>query len=637
MSKLSRKVADLESRIFAIGGKFDKFVTSDFVKNWRVSYTSEILGGIYLALCVNTKDPLKRNRVQFFTSMLNDKSTSPADLPWANPISVLGGFDDSGVTWIPPAGSTIVIAFVGGSRNAPFYLGTIHQVSRGTSPYQWGYEIQEYYDIWDGHRKGYLVGPNDGSQLLPPWTSEQYNAVDSAQFDTFDDDPQAFDKITYAHIYGIKTGGKYGWKIDEGDYKCNNRWSRSELFSGRGNILLFKDDHLNPCGQHTNPKCTKKSGGDLSNCSGGGASCGTTKAPDQNNLNQGANPYAKREEECRLYKGANTPQNNACVLSQSGYQLQSLSGHYIFADDSVEQPSGVPTWELDFDFGCTDKFTGKMGSKSATGHSITLNDKESDTGVRADGNGIELKTASGIKLSLNDHTTGSKPGGCPPNLAGDKRGFHIETTAQNTFDMVDAGNKQCSPARKEGGESINKATGAYIQLRTGYGIRIKMSDTGSQENTANQSFEIISPQKDNTKAGPHMLVMQESTSQDGGFLFLRAGGIIETISYNHNIESVGTADHPASKIVEVSDSYLMQSKSAYFSIEQSMLVLAKQNIYLLAGQDCVGTDGSAEPCVMPLICFNPATGGLVISDKLFGSASPSAAKVQLSMVMQNPE
>jgi hypothetical protein len=42
-------------------------------------------------------------------------------LPWAHAVSSMGGFDDCGLTWVPPAGSKVVILFENGFLD---YMGS---------------------------------------------------------------------------------------------------------------------------------------------------------------------------------------------------------------------------------------------------------------------------------------------------------------------------------------------------------------------------------------------------------------------------------------------------------------------------------------------------------------------------------
>src|SRR5690606_13265698 len=150
------------------------------------------------------------------------------------------------------------------------------------------------------------------------------------------------------------------------------------------------------------------------------------------NSNNGSNPYFKHENECRPYKGPGTPQNNKCMLHQGGIQCLSRGGATFLLDDSVEEPRGIPTWETStepHDFGCNDKTLAKIKIISQTGHVFEMSDVEEESKLRGRQNYIRLKTASGNVIELNDHTVGKKDcPGCPPNLAGEKRGITMQST-----------------------------------------------------------------------------------------------------------------------------------------------------------------------------------------------------------------
>ena len=110
----------------------------------------------------------------------------------------MGGFDDCGLTWVPPAGCTVCIVFENGNRQAPYYIGTAWHRNRGPDgKHTWGINIEEYYKVSEGHRKGYMVGPDDGSQVLPPWNTENYNGFDLNSVVDFAEKPEAQKLITY--------------------------------------------------------------------------------------------------------------------------------------------------------------------------------------------------------------------------------------------------------------------------------------------------------------------------------------------------------------------------------------------------------------------------------------------------------
>lgn len=608
--------------------RIQEIVLSEFEKREKLEGSSETLFGLQLATVVDTLDPLKKGRVRYYTPFLDERETPVEGLPWASPISSFGGFDDSGSPWVPPAGSKVAILFHNGNRNSAYYIGTIWSSHRGADgdhlSFWDNYPIPEYTCLWDGRRGGYLVGDNTGDQVHMPWNTEMYNGYDNDSVVDFYNDPAQYQSITNPHIYGYKTNGKHGHKMVDGDPNCNNRYSRGELFTGRGNILLMKDDHLHPGGQYAfgnnlnlaycrRPE--RMSASSTASAPGSGTlkenvccdgetsesrcvpvSCSPKRCPktgattvDRESLF--ANPFYKRSEEMRLYEGAPTPQNNKCELKQSGNQLQSLSGHQFVQDDSVDQPMGIPNWENGFNFGCTDLFKGKTFVRSATGHIIKADDEESRPNVRSENNGISLRTASGNFFDLNDETL--PDGECSGERAGPMSGLTAITRSSHVFRMSDHGIKQKSPDRKEGGEPKTAEDGyeGYILLRSGYGLQLLMKDQGRQDKTDEQFIHLMAPQKDNTTRGPHHFVMQEK--DDGpGLVMLRAGGHYYQSSYDDSIEVVGTEDNKASKFTTITGSQLVDIKDYYFNHNETTIYWAENYIFLLAGQDCDVPDDS---------------------------------------------
>lgn len=574
---------------------------------------------MHLALVVDTLDPLKQNRVRFFSPFLHTTKLKLNQLPWANPISSLGGFDDCGASWVPPAGSTVALIFESGHKGAPYYIGTVWQKYRGQPP-NWPYPIEEYDKIHAGHRKGYLQGP-DEQQSLPPWNTESYNGADLG----FDDAGSGQDKLTYANIYGFKTPQKHGLKFVDGDYKCAHKNKRVEVYSSCGNWIILKDDHLHEFKPEQEDSCPESGNTIIKYRPGGAASSeipvkeGKTPGgyPEPCQHSEGGAKYFKHKNELRPWKGPKTPQNNKIELPQSGIQFLSIAGHSFVMDDSVDQPTGKPEWEKSmetFDFGCNNKFKGKTFWKSATGHKIELNDEEEDSEVRNENNGIKFLTACGNKIELNDHSINT-------TTAGEKRGIHLETTSQHTIKLIDEENQQ-SQGRKEGGSPMPKAKKAYIQIRSGYGLEIKMDD-GDQSKTDTQSIRITSPQKDNTDRGPHILNFQEASSGPGQ-VFLKVGGNYSCYTYDNHVTIVGNKDkNPASHITTVSKDTVMMTEKFYFNMADMQAFIAKKIILLMAGQDCPqpGTDGSG-PCPAPVLCLT--SKGIVASDRVFVSASDSA-------------
>ena len=652
-----------------------------------------IIQGLTKALCVETIDPWKLNRVRYFHPMLHRPDAKVFSLPFASPISSMGGFDDCGLNWVPPAGSTIMLMYEMGNTDRAFYIGTTWNKDRGAGGSQLTqiFPSREYDSVHKGHRKGYLVGPDDESQVFPPWNTESYNSDDLETARQFAEDPNEQKRTTYPNIYGFKTPEKHMLKMVDGNAKCNRRWKRLEMMSGCGNWMIFKDDHLHYGGQWSHPNCNpKSSGSSIDICSNhkselpyfsdfhgtpmeGSSNCdpdcnGTSKSQCSKilgghsstpcdpkttycNSNQGTNKFFKHKNECRPYKGPGTPQNNACDLPQSGIQFLSIAGHSWVMDDSVEEPKGKPVWERsmeDFDFGCNDKFLGRTYWKSATGHSIMMSDVEEASQLRGEQNYIQIKSANGNRIELNDHTVGDADcPGCPPNYAGEKRGIHLQSTSNHVIKMIDHMNLQCAPCRKEGGVPTPKATKAYIQIRSGYGLEMKFSDDFSQETTQSQWIQITNPQcanpdtdsKCNAKKGcgyrgPHFLRFQAAPVGSPGIVFLRAGGHAIRQTFDKDIVLVGDKEcNPSDKFTYVSKRHIRAVEDVDFRYSgQLHIFFAEKQILLLAGRDCPPPPGKKckGPCVYSVIVarcpvFCPLTGILhwtekAMSERVFASA-----------------
>ena len=621
------QIKSLQIRVRGIQDKFHgmrydmrQIAQSEVKKRWKIQPQAETFFGLYTALCIDTLDPWKSNRVRFFSPLLNEPDTQIKSLDWAWPISSMGGFDDCGLNWVPPAGSTLVISFERGSRSSPYYHGTTWTRTRKgvEGARSFGYNIEEFYKIHEGHRSGYLVGPNDGSQAFAPWNTENSNGydIDSQTLNEVETDPSFWNKMSYPHIYGFKTPQKHMFKLDDGDYKCNHRWKRVEIMTGCGNWLIFKDDHMHPCGQWAN----SGSGGT------GGAPYGMElcpcvdsdgKAVEKTNCNDGcqkefANPYFKHQNEMRPYIGPGTPQNNKCDLPQSGIQFLSLSGHTFLMDDSVNQPRGTPEWERStkpFDFGCDDHYKGRTAWVSATGHEIEMNDLESPAKIRGNQNWIRMRSACGNKVELNDHTT-------PDCVAGSQRGIWLQSTSNHTLELCDNTNKQCSKRRGDGLPK-NDAKEAYVRLRSGYGIEVKIGDNNTQKPiTQSQYLHIFCPQYTN-KCGPHYMLFQEQPTN--GIVLLRVGGdyIVSTCQNHYTV--VGDKKRPSDKVVVVSKDYMEITEEMYLNKAKVHVFLADEMIYLLAGKDCPIPGDGMGPCAFPVLVYTP--WGITISDRVIASAS----------------
>lgn len=200
---LEAKVSQLESFIKSLGldtqaKSGPKRVQSRLLKQKQSIY------GIYPALCIDTIDVYKQNRIRYFSPQLHDPNSPYKSLPFAYPISSMGGFDDSGLNWVPPAGSTVILTFEAGNRSVGYYMGTTWSRDRGPDgKHKFPIPIPEYQTVYEGKRKGYLCGPNDGSQVLPPWNTESYNGFDITSVQDLETSPAAAKRITYPNIYGL--------------------------------------------------------------------------------------------------------------------------------------------------------------------------------------------------------------------------------------------------------------------------------------------------------------------------------------------------------------------------------------------------------------------------------------------------
>lgn len=680
--------------------------------------------GMHLALCVDTRDPLKQNRVKWFSPVLHtglrysqkalytgqpgeSQATKIEELDWAWPISSMGGFDDCGLSWVPPPGSMLCLTFLHDDPSMVFYIGTTWYRNKGPIQHDnWNTHVPEYYKIWEGHRGGYMVGPNNESQVFPSNNTDNYQGYDADILTDVETNPDAATKTTWPHQYSISTPDKHRIILDDGDPKCNRRWKRLEVQSSMGNLLLMKDDPYHPCGEWLNPQCfvdavdvvpsvcavsmiiyTDPINNVISFipanvpyvCPQGPENCNTIpetpsltvdqeyigkgeytfddqgiptitgredwcppKTPFPNIVlpeipkdclngvidgltdfcfkfnNYGKNKYQKHRHDCFPYYCQD------CGLIQSGIQVRSRSGATIVFDDSVEEPRGKPEWErtlkpFDMD-GCTGNFRGRTYWKSATGHYIEMADYESQPHLRGKKNGINIVTASGNQICMNDETM---PGG----IAGPSRGIHVKSTSNHTLDFVDDTNKQASPDRAGCGKPGPYAKKAFVRLRSGYGITVTLSDSNDQTKTDAQYFQIMSPQKDNLVRGPHVLHMQEKANGPGQ-VFLRAGGDYIAYSYDKFVEVVGDEkDNPSDKMEFISRNKLVSVKDVYYNRAGTHVFWSDDYIFLLAGKDCEGSDGEGQPCVYPVVvAYQPipeyvsAVTGLKASEHVFASA-----------------
>ena len=121
---LEKKIADLESVVKNMRLNFKSTIQKEINANSYVAEQSEMQFGMCTALCVDTLDIWKNNSVRWYSPLFHSQKLTVDQLPWADPVTNTGGFDDCGGSWVPPAGSTVCIMFENGNRNAPYYIGT---------------------------------------------------------------------------------------------------------------------------------------------------------------------------------------------------------------------------------------------------------------------------------------------------------------------------------------------------------------------------------------------------------------------------------------------------------------------------------------------------------------------------------
>ncbi len=647
LDALNKRIETVEARAVGLIDQLQKAYTSLKAAHENLQVREDTVYGMMTALCVSTRDPTGNNRVAYFNPHFYGPETAIEDLRWANPISPQPGFDDTGCTWVPPAGTLICLLFAHGNRDLPYYFGSIwyddkSQYNQGDqNPYIkfWS----EYDELYKGHRGGYLIGPNDDSQCYPPWNTENINqpiTSDNSIQTTLNGDGDTIYAtladiqagMTYPNIYGWTTPGKWRSKFVDGQYDCSFRWSRHETISPLGQSILIKDDFLQPAGQwgalpktgaspdESNEGCGCDSGVDLTQC------------PEGTNPAVCANPNFKNAQECRPIKGPGNPQNNKYMLPQSGIQWLTRSGHTWGGDDSVEDPQGVPNWERslqDFDYGTTNVFKGKSFWISAHGDSVVINNEESAPGIPSENNGIFLDTLTGCYIHVNNHTN-------TDGTAGSKRGISIGSSSEHILEMVDDGNEQDIPLRKAGGVPINRSKAAYVNLRSGGGLQLMLNDGLSQTETADQFAYLYVPQNSNPERPGHMLRMQ-ARANGPGQVSLTVGGNYICQTYDKHETVVGSNAMPSDKITKVHKNDIHSTNGSHIHTAKEHRLISLDPIQLLAGDDksvINETTGEISQVPNPLfvVMWNP-NRGLVASDRVLGTASSDARQIGIEDLM----
>ena len=191
-----------------------------------------------------------------------------------------------------------------------------------------------------------------------------------------------------------------------------------------------------------------------------------------------------------------------------------------------------------------------------------------------------------------------------------------------------------------------RATQAYIQIRSGYGLEMRYNDDNSQEQTQKQWIQITHPQcvdpaTDETCnscpssecRGPHFLRFQGRPKGQPGIVFLRAGGHSIRQTYDMDIVLVGDKEkNPSDKFTYVSKKHIRAVEDIDFRYTgQLHIFFAEKQILLMAGRDCPPKPPKKcwGPCLYPVIIgrcpvFCPLTGilhwtELAMSERVFAS------------------
>lgn len=82
--------------------------------------------GMYRGVIEYNLDPLGRGRAKVRVPQVHvtEQSIETQDIPWAEPIHLMGGLHDSGSFLVPPVGSTVWVSFEQGDTQYPIYFGT---------------------------------------------------------------------------------------------------------------------------------------------------------------------------------------------------------------------------------------------------------------------------------------------------------------------------------------------------------------------------------------------------------------------------------------------------------------------------------------------------------------------------------
>jgi hypothetical protein len=209
------------------------------------------------------------------------------------------------------------------------------------------------------------------------------------------------------------------------------------------------------------------------------------------------------------------------------------------------------------------------------------------------------------------------------------------------------------PCRKEIGSAQPQpnAKNAYVLMRSGYGFAIRMYDgTNQTEATDDKFLEIFAPQKGNIRGGTFIL-MRERKEQNG-YLQLRAGGDYRLETYGSAVEIIGFENEEksaGSKITLIKNNSIEITTEIKYTKNKSALSVSDTRSLILAGKDYDSEPTEEQkkaeeelkaaglpvpprekvPNVCPVLVFDGKRGTIVLSDRLFASASPTATAASI--------
>ncbi len=633
--------------------------------------------GLHLAICIETRDPWKQNRVKYFSPILhlpknnsdNDKETTKINqLDWAWPISAMGGFDDCGLSWVPPAGTTLCLLFQNGNAETAFYVGTTWHRNRGPEGQLgdfFNYDIPEYSKVYSGHRKGYMVGPNDESQVLPPGNTDNYQGFDIDSAADSDSVPDAQTKTTWPHKYIIRSPEKHTIALDDGDPKCNRRWKKIEIISSMGHYFLMKDDPYHHCGSWTNPKCQDPNLdlGDIcvaistTTVVSGIPQISITEICEQGPDTDFA-PCPTSEElvfqaadleylgtEYLCISGIVLPERIASTIpSVSPVDICSTMIHG-FSDNCFRFPNHGTNKYHKHQQECFPFLEGRcalqqsgMQMISRAGHTLVFDDSVEEPNGRVeweqslepfDKDGCTgvykgrtfWRSSTGHVIEMNDEEVN-------PKIRGPRNGINIVTASGNRLCFSDHSLPCCTAGENRGIHMKSTAnhtldfvddtndqcsperdgcgkTGAYSQkafIRMRSGYGITLTmNDSSSQQRTDRQYFQIMSPQTDNSTRGPHVFHMQEEAVGAGQIFLRAGGDYIVHTYDNMVEVVGDDSNPSNSMEFVSKQKIVSCKDIYYNKAKTHVFWADDYMFLLAGKDCQNSQGGLGPYAYPVV------------------------------------